>query len=142
MHYTQEPLLSTKNSDQRTGCNDGPSYMYTKETRTLPAEFQSPLPRICIPHPSTVATPQASALAAFRTRWVSSRSPALHCARNNLGASQDVREQLVRRKSSVNLPGDAIRALAPDVDEEHEHRGFGNGHGMVLDRENLHLRQI
>ena len=53
--------------------------------------------------------------------------------RHSPGAIEDACEQ-------VDLPGDAPWALAPDVGEEHGHRGFADGHGMVLDRENPHLR--
>jgi len=57
------------------------------------------------------------------------------------GAIEDIHEQLVRRKGSVDLPGDVLWAISPEVGEEHEHRGFVDGHGMVLDRENPYLRR-
>ena len=48
-------------------CEDGTSYMYTKKTRTLHAEFRPLLPRSGIPHTSTKATSQALALTTFST---------------------------------------------------------------------------
>lgn len=70
---------------------------------------------------------------------------ALPCAglrvHDDTGAIEDVHEELVQRKSSVDLPGDVLWTLSPEVGEEHEHRGFVGGHGMVLDRENPYLRR-
>ena len=53
----------------------------------------------------------------------------------NLGASEDVHQQLVWRKCSLGLTGNIKRALTDNVGEESENRG----HGMALNSENLHL---
>ena len=60
---------------------------------------------------------------------------------HDLGAGEDIHEQLVWREDCVGLPGDAPRTLVPDIGEEREHRGLEDRNGMVLDIEHLHLRR-
>jgi len=59
--------------------------------------------------------------------------------RETLGTGEDVYKRFVWLEDRVDLPGYALHALAPDIGEEREHRWLKDGHGMVLDREKLHL---
>ena len=136
--HASYPTASADHKKHNTGHDDCPSYAYTRQTCTLRPDsgscchtraHRTPLPKGHRRHQHLGHSVHAR----------NSHTPLRVC--HDLGAGEHIHEQLVWREDRVDLPGDAPRTLDPDIGEEREHRGFEDRHGMVLDREYLHLRR-
>jgi hypothetical protein len=126
--HASYPTASAQHEKQRTGCHDCPGYANSRQTCALRQNSRCDA--------RAYRTPLSERRRRHKDLWHAVLTRNGHTAlriRHNLRAGEDIHKRLVRREDRIDPPGYPLRALAPDVGEEREHRGFGDGHGMVLD---------